>query len=262
VERNGERLLFYTHSEVSTGRGRLNWPEKLVPRAEGGLDPVYWEGVNDAFDAAVNAAPVDVTSDEGGSKLTRVREWTRKDSAYMITAAVDLHTAQAGGIAFGCKDAPAPFLLARIDCVAGPEGLVSIQRLRDNQIIQKREAKIARKGAYNLRVIVCGELIKLYVDETLILTQYTAGIKPGDVYVHARRGEARYQNLKYYAGKTKDDTDKALKSAKLPLGCPRVCLDTQSVQAPLNHSEVIIAWSVKSTSPSRFKSPTGLAFSK
>jgi len=203
VERNGERLLFYTHSEITTGRGRLSWPEKLVPRAQGGLDPMYWEGVNDAFEAAVDAAPMDVTSDESGFKLIKVKEWTRKDSTYMITARVDLGTAQAGGIAFGCKDGPEPFLLARIDCTAKPEGLVSIERLEDKEIIQKRETKIVRKGVYNLRVIVCGELIKLYVDEKLILTQYTAGIKPGDVYLYARQGEARYQKLKYYAGKTR-----------------------------------------------------------
>jgi sucrose-6-phosphate hydrolase SacC (GH32 family) len=203
VERNGERLLFYTHSEVSTGRGRLNWPEKLVPRAEGGLDPVYWKGVNDAFGAAVDAASMDVTSDESGFKLIKVKEWTQKDSTYMITAMVDLGTAQAGGIAFSCKDGPNPFLLAQIDCKAKPDGLVSIERLKDKEIIQKREMKIVRKGAYNLRVIVCGELIKFYVDERLVLTQYAAGIKPSDVYLYARQGEARYQKLKYYTAKTK-----------------------------------------------------------
>jgi len=198
VERDGERLLLYTHSEMTTGRGRLSWPEKLIPRAEGGLDPVYWEGINDAFDAAIDAAATNVTSDQSGLKLTKVREWTRKDPTCMITATVDLHTAEAGGIAFSCKDGPDPFLLARIDCTAKPEGLVSIDGLKDKEIIQKRETKIVRKGTYNLRVIVCGELIKFYVDEKLILTQYAAGIKPGDVYVYARQGEARYQNLRYY----------------------------------------------------------------
>jgi len=203
VERNGERLLFYTHSEVSTGRGRLSWPEKLIPRAEGGLDPVYWQGVNDAFQAPVDAAPIDVASDESGFKLIKVGVWTGKDPTYMITAKVDLGTAQAGGIAFSCKDGREPFLLAQIDWVAGSEGLVSIERLKDKEIIQKRETKIARKGAYSLRVIVCGDIIKFYVDERLILTQYAGGIKRGDVYLCARRGEARYQELKYYAAKTK-----------------------------------------------------------
>jgi beta-fructofuranosidase len=203
VERNGERLLFYTHSEVSTGRGRLSWPEQLVPRRQGGLYPVYWEGVNNAFEAGVDAAATNVTSDESGFKLIEVCEWTRKDPAYMITARVDLHTAEAGGIAFGRKGGPEPFLLAQIDCGAGPEGLVSIERLEDKVIIQKRETKIVRKGVYSLRVIVCGDIIKFYVDEILILTQYAAGIKPGDVYLYARQGEARYPKLKYYAGKTK-----------------------------------------------------------
>ncbi|MHC4194102.1 MAG: glycoside hydrolase family protein, partial [Planctomycetota bacterium] len=203
VERNGERLLFYTHSEVSTGRGRLNWPEKLVARAEGGLDPVYWEGVNDAFEAPVDAAATNVTSDQSEFKLMKVKEWNRKDPAYMITAKVDLHTAEAAGIAFGRKDGPEPFLLVRIDCTAGPEGLVSIERLEDKEVIQKRETKIARKGAYNLRAIVCGEIIKFYVDERLILTQYAAGIEAGEVYLYARQGEARYQKLKYYTAKTR-----------------------------------------------------------
>jgi hypothetical protein len=121
----------------------------------------------------------------------------------MITAMVDLRTAQAGGIAFSCKDGPAPFLLAQIDCTAKPDGLVSIERLKDKKIIQKRETKIVRKGAYNLRVIVCDDLIKLYVDERLVLTQYAAGIKPGDVYLYARQGNAWYQKLKYYTRKTK-----------------------------------------------------------
>jgi len=206
VERNGERLFFYTHSEVSTGRGSLSWPEKLVPRTEGGLDPVYWEGVNDAFVAPVDAAPIDVTSDESGFKLIKVREWTPKDPTYMITAMVDLHTARAGGIAFSRKDGSDPFLLAQIDCTAKPNGLVSIECLKDKKIIQKREMNIVRKGAYNLRVIVCGDFIKFYVDERLVLTQYAAGIKPGGVYVYARRGEARYQKLKYYAGKSKDSS--------------------------------------------------------
>jgi hypothetical protein len=190
----------------------LSWPEKLIPRAEGGLDPMYWEGVNDAFEAAVDAAPIDVASDESGFKLIKVREWTQKDPTYMITTMVDLHTAQAGGIAFSCKDGPDPFLLAQIDCTAKPDGLVSIERLKDKEIIQKRETKIVREGAYNLRVIVCGDLIKLYVDERLVLTQYAAGIKLGDVYLYARQGEARYQKLKYYTRKTKrqkDNRDKA-----------------------------------------------------
>ena len=121
----------------------------------------------------------------------------------MITAMVDLHTARAGGIAFGCKDGPEPFLLARIDCSAGSEALVSIERLKDKKIIQKRQMQLVGKGAYNLRVIVCGELIKFYVDERLVLTQYAPGIKPGDVYLYARQGEARYQKLKYYPGKKK-----------------------------------------------------------
>jgi hypothetical protein len=203
VERNGERLLFYTHSEVSTGRGRLNWPEKLIPRPQGGLDPVYWEGVNNAFEAAVDAAATNVTSDQSGFKLIKVREWTQKDPAYMITAKVDLRTAEAGGIAFSRKDGSEPFLVAQIDCSAGNEGLVSIERLEDKVIIQKRETKIVGKGLYKLRVIVCDDIIKFYVDERLILTQYAAGIKPGEVYLYARQGEVRYKNLKYYSGKTK-----------------------------------------------------------
>jgi hypothetical protein len=181
----------------------LNWPEKLIPRPQGGLDPVYWEGVNDAFEAPVDAAATNVAADQSGFKLMKVKEWNRKDPVYMIAAKVDLHTSEAGGIAFSRKDGPEPFLLAQIDCGAGPEGLVSIQRLKDNEIIQKRETEIARKGAYDLRLIVCGDIIKFYVDERLILTQYAAGIKPGDVYLYARHGEARYQKLKYYTAKTR-----------------------------------------------------------
>jgi len=203
VERNGERLLFYTHSEVSTGRGSLSWPEKLIPRAEGGLDPVYWEGVNAAFATPVDAAAIDVTSDESGFELTKVRQWTQKDPTYMITAKVDLRTAQAGGIALARKDGTSPFLLAQIDCAAKPKGLVSIQRLSDKEIIQKREMQIVSKGVYDLRVVVCGDIIKLYVDERLVLTHYVAGIEPGDVYLYARQGGAMYQNLRYYTAKTK-----------------------------------------------------------
>jgi hypothetical protein len=121
----------------------------------------------------------------------------------MITATVDLHTAEAGGIAFSRKDGPEPFLLARIDCVAGPEGLVSIQRLEDKEIIQKRGTRIFNNGVFKLRVIVCGDIIKFYVDERLILTQYAAGNKPGEVYLYARQGEARYQNLRYYTSKAR-----------------------------------------------------------
>lgn len=216
VERNGERLLFYTHSEASTGRGRLSWPEKLVPRSEGGLDPVYWHGVNDAFEAAVDAAPIDVTSVESGFKLTKVREWAQRDRAYMITTTADLHRAEAAGIAFGRGDGPGPFLLAQIDRAAGPEGLVSVEHLEDREIIQKRQKKIGGKGVYSLRLIVCGELIKFYVDEKLVLTQYAAGIRPGEVYVYARRGQGRYQDLKYYAGKAKANADKAFISAGPP----------------------------------------------
>jgi len=203
VERNGERLLFYTHSEVTTGKGSLSWPEKLVPRVEGGLDSMYWQGVNDAFEAAVDAATVGVASDESGFRLTKVKEWAPKERAYMITATVDLRTAQAGGIALSSKDGANPFLLAQIECRGKGNGLASIQRLSDKEIIQKREMKIAGKGVYNLRVVVCGELVKFYVDERLVLTHWVAGITPGDVYLYARQGEARYQNLKCYIGRTK-----------------------------------------------------------
>jgi sugar phosphate isomerase/epimerase len=203
VERNGERLMFYTHSEVSTGRGRLSWPEKLIPRAEGGLDSVYWAGVNNAFETSVDASATKVTSDQSGTKLTKVKEWNQKDPVYMITANVDLHIAQGGGIAFGSKDGNSPLVSAQIDSGAGPEGLVSIEHLGDKEIIQKREMKIARKGVCKLRVIVCDDTIKFYVDERLILTHYVAGIIPGDIYLYARQGEVRYKNLKYYSGKTK-----------------------------------------------------------
>ncbi|MHC4636548.1 MAG: glycoside hydrolase family protein [Planctomycetota bacterium] len=203
VERNGERLLFYTHSEGSNCRGSVSWPEKLVPRAEGGLDPVYWQGVNDAFLAGVDADPIEVKSDKSGFKLIKVGQWNPQDSTYMITATVDLRTAQAAGIALGRKDAASPFILAQIDSKAKPDGLVSIKRLADNQIIQKRETQIVSKGIYNLRVVVCGEIIKFYVNQRLILTQYVPAIKPGDVYLYARQGEASYKNIKYYPPKTK-----------------------------------------------------------
>ena len=203
IERNGERLLFYTHSEVSTGRGRLNWPEKLIPRTQGGLDTMYWQGVNNAFEAAVDAEATSVKSNQSEFKLTKLKEWNRQEPVYMITATVDLNTAQAGGIAFGSKDGSEPFLLAQIDSAAKPEGLVSIKRLEDKVIIQKRETKIVSKGLYKLRVIVCDEIIKFYVEERLILTQYVPDIKPGDVHLYARKGEARYKNIKYYSGRTK-----------------------------------------------------------
>jgi hypothetical protein len=195
--------MFYTHSEVSTGRGRLSWPEKLIPRAQGGLDSMYWQGVNNVFESPVDAPAIKVTSDQSGFKLTKVKKWCPKDPVYMITTKLDLHTAQAGGIAFGSKDGNSPLLVAQIDCSAGPEGLVSIKHLGDNEIIQKRETKIVSKDIYKLRVIVCDDTIKFYVDERLILTHYIAGIIPGDVYLYAKQGEARFNNLKYYSGKTK-----------------------------------------------------------
>ena len=114
---------------------------------------------------------------------------------------MDLNTAQAGGIALGCKDGNSPLLVAQIDCSAGPEGLVSIKHLADDEIIQKRETKITKNGNYKLRVIVCDDTIKFYVDERLILTHYVAGIKPDDIYLYSRQGEVIYKNLKYYSGK-------------------------------------------------------------
>jgi sucrose-6-phosphate hydrolase SacC (GH32 family) len=201
VERNGERLLFYTHSEASTGRGRLNWPEKIVPRAEGGLDSMYWHGVDKAFESAAGAGAMDVASDESEYGLAKVEKWASKDRAYMVTAKVDLNTAQAGGVVLGSKDGVNPLILAQIEHRGKDVGLVSFEHLGDKKIIQKRERKIVSKGIYDLRIVVCGELIKFYVDERLILTHWVAGMKPGDVHLYARKGKARYENLKYYSGK-------------------------------------------------------------
>jgi len=164
---------------------------------------MYWEGVNNAFEAAVDTAAMEIASDASGIGLAKVNKWSQEDLAYMITAEVDLHTARAGGIAFGRKDGNSPLVVAQIDCGSGPEGLVAIERLTDKEVIQKREMKIARKGVYKLRVIVCDDIIKFYVDERLVLTQYVPDIEPGDVYLGARQGEARYKDLKYYSGKTR-----------------------------------------------------------
>jgi sucrose-6-phosphate hydrolase SacC (GH32 family) len=98
VERKGERLMFYTRP--SEPYARLAWPVKLAPRAEGGLHPMYWPGLDKAFGPAQSQPPAELNAGRDRA-LHPLPGLSAKDSAFMITATVELKGARSAGFAFG-----------------------------------------------------------------------------------------------------------------------------------------------------------------
>lgn len=112
------------------------WPVKLEPRKEGGLWPKNWHGIDQAFEAAVEASDVVLT---GGRDLAfqPLDRLPGNDRTMMIAATVELNDAAAAGLSIGRRP-QSPGFAVLLDRKGGPNGQVSLVRANDLASIQTR----------------------------------------------------------------------------------------------------------------------------
>ena len=176
----GERLLLFSRSEASTGggdwhfRGRLSWPLKLAPRKEGGLNPMYWPGIDAAFGPATDLPP--------DGRPTR-------DAVFMVNAIVDLKDAKAAGIAFGNYQA-----------LLDTAGQVSLVEAATKKAVQNRLWPIQPATPYHLRLLVVNAMVDIYVNEVLVINYYLPQLSKSGVSLVSREGACRFAEARYRAG--------------------------------------------------------------
>ena len=139
VQRQGERLMFYTRP--SEPYARLAWPVKLLPRAESGLNPIYWHGLDKAFGPPQSEPPAELRASVGPA-LRRLVGFSGKDATFMITATVEFKDAKTAGFFFG-QGENQPGFAVTLSQAGGPHGQVSLTRGFDN-VIQNRHWPIRR----------------------------------------------------------------------------------------------------------------------
>jgi len=177
VPRNGERLMFFTRCEGVNGRGRLSWPLRLVPRPEGGLNPMYWPGCDAAFGAATPLA-------REGRPMS--------DTDFMVTATLELNDAKTAGVAFGNY-------LAMLDTA----GKVLLFDAAENKLVQDRHWPIRPAGIYRLRFVVVEDMVDLFVDDVHVMDYYLARLHggAGRVSLESGGGNSRFVEPAYRAVK-------------------------------------------------------------
>ncbi len=194
VERNGERLMFYTRP--SEPHARLAWPAKLAPRAEGGLNPVYWPGLDKAFAPPQSHPAVELDAGKE-SVLHRLSGLSSKGSTFMITATAELKRAKAAGFAFGQSE-DKPGFVTEISTEGGSQGQVSLANL-PGSTIQNRHWPIQANGVYRLRVIVVEQMVDVYVDDILVLNRCVPELCPGSISLTARGGAVTLKEVQHYS---------------------------------------------------------------
>ena len=193
VEREGERLMLYTRP--SEPYARLAWPVKLVPRAEGGLNPTYWPGLDKAF-GPCQSQPVAEVSDGRDLAMRPLPVLSANNSTFMITAAVELRGAKAAGLAFG-QSGNRPGFVAAIGTEGGPRGQVSVVNL-PGRTIQNRHWPIRPGGVHKLRLVVVERMVDVYVDDILAINSCVPELRPGSVGLAASQRTAHFTTCRCY----------------------------------------------------------------
>jgi beta-fructofuranosidase len=190
------RLLLFSRSEGALGpgssewdfHGRLSWPVELVSRAEGGgLNPVYWTGIDRVFGPPRQAPAGDVPEGSSASGL----ELSAADSVYMISARLALHDAVAAGILVGGDESAAPGYAVRLDTQGGEQGQVSLVALPERRVCQNRWWPVGKSGELLLRILVVRGMVDVYVDGILVINFHLNGLRGGGIATFADGGTAR-----------------------------------------------------------------------
>lgn len=189
----GERLMLFTRSEGATPwLGRLSWPVKLAPRPEGGLDPVYWSGLEPVFGKSVVVSAREVTT----AAAVPIPEVQDRVEVYQVNATLHLNTATAAGLEFGSA-AERRGYTALLDTAGGPQGQVSLLSAADGVALQHRHWPIRGGGAYRLRLLVVHGMVDIYVNDVLVLNFFLPGLKPGALALVARGGQVSFSGIDY-----------------------------------------------------------------
>jgi hypothetical protein len=196
VERQGERLMLYTR--LFDPYWRLAWPVKLAARAEGGLNPTYWSGIDKAFTSPASQPAVELNTAEE-RKLQQLPGISAKDSTFMLTATVELKDAKAAGFVFGQAENQ-PGFVAEICTDGGPQGQVSLAHL-PNPLLQARHWPISTSNKHKLRLIVVEQMVDVYVDDILVINRCIPELQPGTISLTVGKGSASFKDLQYYGPK-------------------------------------------------------------
>ena len=194
VERNGERLMFYTRT--SEPYARLAWPAKLVPRPGGGLNPTYWPGLDNAFGPPQSQPAAELNARQERA-LHPLPGRSANDSTFMITATVKLEGAKAAGFAFGQAENQ-PGFVATLSTEGGPSGQVSLARLPAGAV-QDRHWPIQARGVHHLRLVVAERMVDVYVDDILVINRCVPELRPGSIGLTALGGPATFTKVQYHS---------------------------------------------------------------
>lgn len=191
VLRQGERLMFYTHTEGQFGR--LSWPIKLEARREGGLNPVYWHEIDQIFSESLMESDVMVQSND----FLPLSGFGIEDSIFMITAEVKLFDTTAAGLAFGQKQERNQGYALIIQTIDSVNGLVSLISTLDRKSYQDRYWVFKKDGSQSIRLIVVNGMVEAYINEVMVINFFLPELKNGVVSLLAQGGSARFRNLEY-----------------------------------------------------------------
>ncbi|MCX6878165.1 MAG: hypothetical protein NTW21_30795 [Verrucomicrobia bacterium] len=199
VERNGERLMFYTHNCYGQEGKKLSLPVKLVPRKDKGLVPKYWPGCDRIFVAKpVTIEKVELAAADQAAWHSLAKELPSDFNAYMLQAKIQAD--KPAGFAFGLSssDAKDGFQLL-IDPVATPQTKVAIIRNQDGKLLTDRWCALAPGKPHHLRLLVNERLVTVYLDDELMINYYLDGLKPGEFALTAH-GKAVFTDVDFRPG--------------------------------------------------------------
>ena len=134
---------------------------------------------------------------ETGWTLHPVDDLPGDEQIFMISAKVSLDSVYAAGLAF--RHAGNNAYLALLDAANGEVALVSLAHFTP---LQRRRWDVQPDKTYQLRIVVVGEMVEVYVDEVLILQCQIPALKTGGVGLFVDTGTAKFSDLKYWSSGT------------------------------------------------------------
>lgn len=195
VLRNGERLMLYSHAEEKLPNGRLSWALKLVPRKEGGLNPVYWKGNDNAF----VAQSIKVPKIRVNSLSEKIGAFTSDDSVYMFQT--NIKTEKNASIVFGKQETRgnSSYSITLSPSLKRGKGKLMFGD-SDGMELTSRYLDIIPNETYKLRLVVVDEVLSIYVDDVMLIDYYVKGLQPGGIALKTTE-EAEFNELEYNASK-------------------------------------------------------------
>jgi beta-fructofuranosidase len=194
--KNDERLMFYTRAEWLDGRqkpGRLSWPVKLVHGDGGGLNPVYWQGIDKVFGEAKLIDSMSQTC-KNGWIIHKIEDIPDCNRTLMVNAVIDVADTRGAGIVLsGSKlGFSNPGILALLD----PEfGEVAILRLTGFVPVQRRQWDIKPGNKYSVRLITVEEMLELYIDDVLVLNTFAEDVPTNSTGFYIQEGTATIEKI-------------------------------------------------------------------